>query len=291
MHPRIFYEFERKKSVSDGCSVYDFIGSAIEAAYKCGWGKNIAPSGEVIKPGYPQPSEWTVDWIACLLSAKLAGDRFNVIELGAGYGQWMVTSILAYKALNPDCPAHGMAVEAEKTHYEWLQSHVKKNLGSYDDVRTDLLFAAVGYDGVALFPTVAEPAQNYGAAYQSPGSGERMQETECLSMRAIDARFSEATVDLIHVDIQGAEADLIANPGFEEALAKTRFALFGTHRSNDLHHEVKKRLEVAGMHILIEWPRQSVIETPFGSINTNDGAILAANPDLSDRANELLVAT
>jgi hypothetical protein len=45
------------------------------------------------------------------------------------------------------------------------------------------------------------------------------------------------------------------------------------------------------MHILIEWPRQSVIETPFGSINTNDGAILAANPDLSDRANELLVAT
>lgn len=284
MHPPIFSEFERKESVSDGRSVYDFLGGAIDATYKSGWEKNVSAEGSIVKPGYPAPSEWTIDWIACLLAARLADDRFNVIELGAGYGQWMVTSIMAYKALHPNQPAHGMALEAEKTHYEWLRRHVQKNLGGYADVRTDLLYAAAGYDGVAQFPVLDSPDRDYGAAYQSNSEGVPMREVECLSMQSIDSRFEETSIDLFHVDIQGAEADLIASPGFEDALRKTRFALFGTHRSDDLHRAVKKAIEGAGMQVLIEWPRNSFVETAIGHIKTNDGAVLAANPAFAERS-------
>lgn len=277
MHPPIFHEFPRKESISDGRSVYDFLGGAIDASYKRGWEKNVLPKGAVVKPGYPAPSEWTIDWIACLLAARLAGDRFTVIELGAGYGQWMVTSIIAYKALRPDRPAHGMALEADITHYQWLEQHVQKNLGSKPDVRTDLLHAAAGYDGIARFPVLAEPERDYGAAYQAGGDGGTMQQVQCLSMKSIDQRFDEEKIDILHVDIQGAEADLIANPGFEDTLRKTRFALFGTHQNSKLHGKVKMAMERAGMQALIEWPRESFIDTPIGSIKTNDGAIFAAN--------------
>ncbi|WPL18691.1 methyltransferase, FkbM family [Thiorhodovibrio winogradskyi] len=288
MVPPIFAEFKRKNSVSDGQSVYDFLGGAVDSSYKRGWRKNVSPIGTLVKPGYPAPSEWTVDWIACLLAARLAGDRFSVIELGAGYGQWMVASIMAYKTLHPDRPCHGMALEAEATHYEWLRQHVKKNLGGYQDVRTDLMQAAAGYDGAARFPVIKEPDRDYGASYQAAAGMSLMTEVDCFSMKTIDELFAEPVIDVLHVDIQGAEADLIANPGFKGCLSKTRFALFGTHRSDELHKRVRVALEHAGLRILIEWPRNGITSTPFGEIKTYDGAIFGLNPKFENACNALV---
>jgi FkbM family methyltransferase len=287
MHPPIFHEYQRQEIVSDGRSVYDFLGGAIDADYKRDWGKNTLPLGARLRPGYPPPSEWIIDWIACLLAARLAGKKFNVIELGAGYGQWMVTSIMAFKLLHPDSPAHGMALEAEGTHYEWLLSHTNKNLGRYSDVQTDLLHAAAGYDGTAQFPVVQDPDRNYGAGYSSLANETATQDVECLSMQAIYSRFGEPVIDLLHVDIQGAEADLISNPGFVETLCETRFVLFGTHRSDCLHSKVKCAVEKAGLEVFIEWPRNSLVETIFGPIKTNDGAILALRPEIKSLATDL----
>lgn len=289
MVPPIFAEFKRKDSVSDGRSVYDFLGGAIDSSYKRGWDKNVLPGGTVVTPGYPAPSEWTVDWFACLLAARLAGDRFTVIELGAGYGQWMVTSIMAYKALHPDRPCHGMALEAEATHYEWLQQHVKKNLGDYKDVRTDLLQAAAGYDGVAQFPIISEPDRDYGAAYQAAEGASQMTKVDCLSMKTVDERFAEPTIDVLHVDIQGAEADLIANSGFKECLSKTRFALFGTHRSDELHERIRVAVEDSGLKVLIQWPRNRLVKTNFGEIKTNDGAIFAVSPKFENVCKDFIL--
>lgn len=280
MHPMIFHEFPRKESISDGRSVYDFLGGAIDASYKNGWEKNVLPAGTRVKPGYPSPSEWTVDWIACLLAAKFAGDRFAVIELGAGYGQWMVTSIMAYKTLHPEKPVHGMALEAETTHYEWLQRHVLENITPYDNVNTDLIYAAAGYDGVVNFPCLDDPRKDYGATYATKAETSAMREVESLSMQSIDERFGEEAIDLLHVDIQGAEADLISGPGFSSTLEKTRFVMFGTHLSDDLHKEVKKSIESSGMQILIEWPQNSLQETTFGTIQTNDGVLLASSKEI-----------
>lgn len=287
MHPTIFESFPRKEILSDGLSVYDFIGSAIDASFKRGWEKNILPAGVKFKPGYPALSEWTVDWIACLFAAKFAGDKFNVIELGAGYGQWMVISIMAYKSIHPDCQAHGMALEADKTHFQWLEQHVNKNLGNYTDVSSDLVHAAAGYDGVVNFPILSHPSQEYGASYQTNLPTENMQEVNCLSMGSIDRRFAEEHIDILHVDIQGAEKDLILSNGFPALIRKTNFALFGTHKSDALHDSVKNALESNGMKVLINWPRNSVVTTSFGDIKTNDGAIFAVKNSLFIQNNRL----
>lgn len=286
--PKIFQEFPRKESISDGISVYDFLGGAIKSSYKAGWEKLTVPAGQKVCPAYPPASEWTADWICCLLAARFAGDRFCVVELGAGYGQWMVTAIIAFKALKPEGNVHGLAVEADSTHYNWLQEHVENNLDRFDGVRHELVMAAAGYDGIVNFPAIENPSVDYGASYGAANSERGAREVPCLSMRSIDERFGEQEIDLLHVDIQGAEVDLMRSPGFDDVLARTKFALFGTHRAASVHDEVKERLERCGLKILLDWPRHSDNLTPYGAIKTFDGALLASSESLGQGALEYM---
>ena len=282
-YPALFDQFQRTESLSDGICVYDFLGGAIDASFKYDWERYVVPEGQKVKPAYPSLSEWTVDWLACMLAAKLAAERFNVIELGAGYGQWMVTSILAFKALNPNAPAHGMAIEADPTHYAWLITHVERNLGRFRDTRTDLLQAAAGLDGSVEFPVIDEPLKDYGASYTTSFVYEKTVTVGSLSLETIDTRFGETEIDLLHIDIQGAEEDLIRHSGYARVLDKTRTVLFGTHEE-ELHADVLRSLHDAGFAIKVNWPGNSLISTPYGTLNTNDGAILAVNDRYSDAA-------
>ncbi len=273
-HPAIFETFGRRQVTSDGRSVYDFLGGSIDAEFKQGWSRNVQPRGKSFRPPYPGPSEWTIDWVASLLAARLAGERFGVIELGAGYGHWMVAALMAFKQLNPERPASGLALEAEPTHYHWLERHVATNLGHFDNVDTTLLAMAAGYDGEVEFPVVQDPAGNYGATYGSTRETD-FRTVPCLSLASIYDRMGAVPPDLLHCDIQGAEVDLLAQPGAGDALAKTRVALFGTHRDVEVHLQVVDAVRAAGLHVAVEWPRNVTLETAHGEIRTHDGAVLA----------------
>jgi FkbM family methyltransferase len=290
-YPPIFDDYERVESTSDGLSIYDFLGGGIKAEYKAGWDKNIVSSGKKVQPGYPALSEWTADWIAILLAVKHAESDFIVIELGAGYAQWMVSAIMAYKSKNPNGNAHGVALEADDVHYAWMQAHVEQNISSFTETTTDLVYAAAGTDGKVKFPKLVDPMKNYGASYSlHPGDAELV-DVDCLSLSSIYERLPVQKVDLLHVDIQGAEVDLIADDRFSACLAKTKFVLFGTHRSDELHNDVASSLIEAGFSILLNWPRNSQVQTKYGEVSTNDGAILAVNDryhlDINDIEGEI----
>lgn len=290
MHPNLFYNYRPKEVISDGVSVYDFLGGRVNSMFKRGLERSVKPKGTSFLPGYPSPSEWTVDWIACLIAAELAESKFNIIELGAGYGQWTVASILAYKDLNPSSPVSAMAVEADKVHFDWLNQHVSTNLSILSDVNIQLINAAAGFDGSVEFPVIDDPAGNYGAAYLSSPHTNSSLRVDCLSLSRIFRLFNEQKIDLLHVDIQGAELDLLADIDVGAILDRTHVAFFGTHRDEATHSRVKESLEMAGMKILIEWPRNSLVSTDFGEITTTDGALLAVNQKLFSNAKTLLGA-
>ncbi len=276
-YPRIFDLFERVECCSDGRSIFDFLGGGIDASYKHDWEKNTLKEGVKFRPSYPPLSEWSVDWIASLIAAKIAGDSFTVVELGAGYGQWMVSAIMAFKSLNPEGQAYGLALEADNIHFDWLGKHVKKNLGPLQGIHTDLLYAAAGVDGIVEFPVLTNPSKEYGASYSVVNSESQMVEVDCFSLPSIYRKLPDNSVDLLHIDIQGAEVDLIKDPAFAETISRTRFIMFGTHRTDDLHRAVRESLENNGFSIKIDWPRNSKIETFFGTVKTNDGALFAVN--------------
>lgn len=99
------------------------------------------------------------EWIDVLASVLDAGDEYTFIELGAGYGRWVVNAAAAIRAIGRS-RYRLVAVEAEPTHFRWLAEHCadngverQSNLGSLQ-----LVEAAVTADGNPVEFAVGNPA-------------------------------------------------------------------------------------------------------------------------------------
>ncbi len=279
----IFLSYARTEVVADGRSSYDFLGGSISVAYKHGWHETVIPAGKRIAPTYPTPSEWTADWLVTLVAAKMAGESFSVVELGAGYGQWMVTAIRAFKSLRENGIAHGLAIEADIVHFEWLKQHTDRNLGHFSHVTTDLIYAAAGRDGEVEFPILDDPAKDYGASYIAT-VGRKFSRVPSMSLATAMKRLDSKVLDLLHIDIQGAEEDLLLNNEVAEPLARVKFILIGTHISSELHDRIKSKIMSLGFTVILEWPRNSLVMTSVGQIKTTDGVLAAFNSTRVDGA-------
>lgn len=277
----IFLSYKRSEVFTDGNSSYDFLGGSICVDYKHGWRETVIPAGKRFKPGYPPLSEWTADWLVTLVAAKMAGNSFSVVELGAGYGQWMVTAIRAFKSLCPDGTVRGLALEADGIHFNWLKEHVRRNLEEYTGVKTELIHAAAGKDGEVSFPVLDDPAKDYGASYTSSDS-QKVVSAPSMSLATVLNRFDSPIIDLLHVDIQGAEEDLLLTDDVAEPLGRVKFIMVGTHRSEELHNSITNKFRSLGFKILLEWPRNSLLSTEAGEIKTNDGVLIAVNSKVND---------
>ncbi len=66
---------------------------------------------------------------------------FTMVELGAGWGRWIVNAAVALRQIDPERPFLLVGVEAEPTHFEWLRRHLLDN--GIDPDRHTLVRAAV----------------------------------------------------------------------------------------------------------------------------------------------------
>jgi FkbM family methyltransferase len=171
-----------------------------------------------------------------LRAVRDARDHLTVVELGAGWGPWIVAAAFAAR-LRGIGAVRLVGVEGAKEHYEFLHRHLVDN--GLDPDRHTLLHAVVGVrDGSAQFPVLDNPG-HYGAAAvgaglpavsSKPGPallrrlraeigrrvkpylGYRSRSTvrvPCLTLRSILRDLG--VVDLLHIDIQGHEADVLAS--------------------------------------------------------------------------------
>jgi FkbM family methyltransferase len=160
------------------------------------------------------------------IDARARG-RFVAYELGAGWGPWVATvARLAQRlGLEPSL----CAVEADAGHLEFIHTHFQDNDLPLESCR--LIQAVVGAaDGTAWFPAITDSASNYGASASFDATladaPAGMIPLPCLSLRTL--LRDETVVDLIHCDIQGAEADTMA-AGIDVLSAKVRRIVIGTH--------------------------------------------------------------
>jgi FkbM family methyltransferase len=171
------------------------------------------------------------EWIDLLESVKQAKNRYVFVELGAGYGLWTVRAFLAIKQLNP-MPFHGIAVEAEPTHFEFLKQHCYDNGLNPSDYR--LIRAAVwrrrgfkkfyigdasGWYGQAIYQARSIRALKTGAlaffhfvlyrlGLVRPSRRQREIFVPTITLNEIISKCQY--VDLLDMDIQGAKYDVIA---------------------------------------------------------------------------------
>lgn len=233
------------------------------------------------------------EWEATLRSVVEAKDRIVIIELGAGWGPWLVTGAIAAQQRGiEDVQLAG--VEGSEGHFGYLLQHLTDN--GIDPARHFLFHGIIGtQDGFAYFPKLPDPQQDWGAqAITAANPAQPANETNgqfidyrglafaslekvpSLSLTTLLKRYDY--VNLVHCDIQDSEGDVIPS-AFEEINRRVRRIVIGTHsrRSEGALLDV---FGPGGWVLEADTPCQYVlIENRV--LTTNDGVQVWANPPLA----------
>jgi FkbM family methyltransferase len=177
------------------------------------------------RAGIHEVAEW-IGTLRSVLEARARG-TLVVVELGAGWGPWLVGAAKAAEHVGiPEI--HLTGVEGERGHLAFMQQHFRDN--SLDPDAHRLIHGVVGVrDGVAGFPKAADPRNDYGsvADYSAAAAGaEGFEYVPCIALTTLLGQLPP--VDLIHCDVQGAEHDVLISA--QSALeARVRRVVVGTH--------------------------------------------------------------
>ena len=231
-----------KKPRLDGEFFHDSLGGRTRARFLDFQQADLRAHGltDLLELFCPSQSEDFYDWIDLFQSVDDAVGKFQMIELGAGYGRWAAFGILAARSMGTAIGRFGV-YEAEPTHFRWIKEHFADN--GIDCEQHDVVQAAVGAaDGVTPF-FVGCPAEWYGQSIAPACSAtpwyrkvlrkfkkavpmDTVAEVKMLSLSSVLQNFER--VDFVHMDIQGAELDVVSS-GIAELNEKVRRLHIATH--------------------------------------------------------------
>ncbi len=209
----------------------DFLGVRTDCAFfPAGYARYAG--GVAGRDGLPDylPLHDAVEWRALLQSVLEARARFTAVELGAGWGPWLVAGAKAAERAGIT-ELHLAGVEASAEHFQFMLRHFQAN--GLDPNAQTLVNGVVGpEDGVALFPRLHNPSQQWGAKADygdTPTDSKNAAETDevpAVSLPTLLGRLPP--VDFLHCDVQGAEADILT-AGLDVLCARVRRMVVGTH--------------------------------------------------------------
>ncbi len=298
-HHDLFAQFPPFQGPADAGMDLDFLGVRTRASWWAPYTPSLPHRYE--RTSYPKFNQQYFEWIDVLTAVREARERFEMMELGAGWAPWVVRGAVALRR-SSNLPCRLVAVEAEPAHFQWVREHLADN-GLNPEEHT-LLEAAVGpKDGHVHFLT-GNPSGWYGQA-MIPRAGEpggpprecllkRMKQfarrllgyrddvgaearrVKCISLTRLlrDRR----RVDLIHADIQGCEADVFeaAAPALDR---KARLVHIGTH-SREVEDRLRRLFTSLNWKPRFDYSSESDTQTPWGVIHFNDGVQSWQNPRL-----------
>jgi FkbM family methyltransferase len=233
----------------------------------------------------PSASELT-EWQALLDAVDAADGWLTMLELGAGFGRWTVYAAAAIRRYRPDLKYRLVAVEAEPTHFRWLKQHTRDNrvrrwsrAGSCRLVKA----AASAHAGRDSF-FFGNPDAWYGQALVRP-------ENETADAPVTQVRTVTLSsllkpldhVDLIDLDIQGAELEVLAEAA--PSLGHVRRIHVETHLD-----VIDEQLPTVLSQAAGDWVLETAVPlgaqrpTPLGDADFSGGGVqLWRNDALNDR--------
>ena len=245
--------------------------------------------------GIPVPGDYhaeAVEYIGLLKSVLAARDRYAILELGAGWGPWLVAGAAAarHRGLTD---IRLVGVEADPTHFEFMQQHLRDN--GLDPAAHTLLKAAVGdAPGKARWPVAADAANEWGLrpgrlegdTVDARDAGylghtlERTIDVEIVDVADVLAR--QPVWDCVHIDVQGWEMS-VCTRGAPLLDARAKFVILGTH-SRKLDGDLYDHFHRHGWALEHEKPTR--MEYRYGcpaleGMNVADGTQVWRNPRLA----------
>jgi Methyltransferase FkbM domain len=214
-------------------------------------------AGEV--EAIPIPANWHADmaeWGAALRAVDLARGVFTVVELGCGWGCWLNNTGAA--ARRAGLEVHLIGVEGDAGHVKFAEEAYAANGFSPQQVTLHRGIAAA-VKGVALFPRQQQAGVQWGlepilgATEQQRRRAVQSGSHDELPMIALqDIAAPHRRIDLLHIDIQGGEADFIAGC-LPVLVSKIAYIVIGTH-SRQIEGRIMATLLDAGWRLEIERP-------------------------------------
>lgn len=266
--------------VAHPCYLTNFLGVRIDPKFFPGLLQGRA--GEV--EGIPIPANWHADiaeWGGALRAVDLARDSFTVVELGCGWGCWLNNTGVAARRVGLEVRLIG--IEGDPGHLDFAREACASN----GFTREQLVLRhgiAAARTGIALFPRQQHAGLSWGL---EPVLGATESERQLalsagshdeVPMVALEDLLAPMPyVDLLHVDIQGGEADLV-DACLPVLTAKVAYLLIGTH-SRQIEGRLLTRLLAAGWRLEIERPAIFALDDKGPRI-TVDGVQGWRNPRL-----------
>jgi len=249
---------------------------------------NVCPAmlqgheGELEPP--PIPGNWHADiaeFAAVLRSVELAKDTFTMAELGCGWGCWMNNAGTVAKGIG--LKVFLIGVEGDKGHIAFAEELLTINGFTPDETRI-LWGISAATEGFALFPRQERAGTSWGleplfnadaetrAKALTAGSHDELPMVPLSKL--IDEERPE--LDLLHIDIQGGEADLV-HDSLDFINHHVRYMVIATH-SREIEGRLFTDLIAAGWHLEIERP--AILDLDPAPTVVIDGAQGWRNPRL-----------
>ncbi|WP_046657914.1 FkbM family methyltransferase [Lysobacter capsici] len=210
--------------------------------------------GEV--EGIPIPANWHADiaeWGTALRAIELSGDHFTMIELGCGWGCWMNNTGVVARATGRSVRVIG--VEGDEHHHRFANESLATNGFSQHEISLHRGIATAR-EGVALFPKQEIPGGAWGSEPVFNASEDQRAKAvssglfDELPMVPLSQVIGVNTINLLHIDIQGGEADLVQEC-IELLNEKVAYMLIGTH-SKQIEGRLYETLLAAGWQLEME---------------------------------------
>lgn len=253
-----------------------------------------AECGKLINP--PIPGDYhaeAIEYIGLIKSVRAAKNKFVAMELGAGWGPWLVAGLVAANRLDIS-DVRLVGVEADEQHFESMRQHFKDN--GIDPESHRLFCCAVGKEkGKARWPKVEDSANQWGARPVLVNEGGTKDSQDVSYLGALEAQYIDVEVigiryllelepiwDLVHIDVQGWEFTL-CDYALNTLNLRVRYIIVGTH-SRKLDGDIYALFHGAGWILENEKPTQMSFHqhTPLlESMNIADGTQVWRNPRIT----------
>jgi FkbM family methyltransferase len=241
--------------------------------------------------GLPVPGNWhweTPEWVGLIRSVLSAGDRYRIMELGAGWGPAAVGGgVLA--RLKGISDIHVTAVEADPHHFRFLTQHVADN--GLAPANYTLLEAAVGVrSGSALWPDSPDSATAFGnrpITREGDYLGRTFEKTRKVKILAFTKLLrKEPLWDMVHMDIQGTEV-AVCRAAIQDLNRRVARVCIGTH-SRKIDGDLFELFAKHGWVMENERPSRTTFVAnakTLEAMNIGDGIQIWRNPKLRGELN------
>ena len=235
--------------------------------------------------GIPDPGNWHADiaeWAAVLHSVDQSRKTFRIVELGCGWGCWL--NIAGVAALQRDLTVDLIGIEGDKNHL--INARATLDANDFTEVNSRLIHGVAGpTKGEAIFPDPAAGEAGWGgkaifdADAKTLAKAKADSSVQVLDCYPLSELARDGAIDLLHIDIQGAETDFVAG-NITDMCNHVRRVLIGTH-SRSIEGSLQSLFLGAGWHMEMERPVIAPLKKGV-PVTQIDGVQMWANPDLVD---------